>query len=245
MVSSALCAYTTMAAATLFGGLSLLLLGIFLLLGPIYSVDLGLSTAGALWLDGALCLFFFVQHSGMVRKSFQRRLARLIPEHYCGAIYSIASGTVLFALLLLWQPTDPALLSADGPVRWLLRGAYFAACLGFIWGIRALGSFDGFGIRPIKIAMRGKILREAPLAIRGPYRWVRHPLYAFVLVLLWSYPDLTADRLLLNLSWTIWIFVGTILEERDLVSAFGEPYRKYQQQVPMLLPLRVPRRNTT
>jgi methanethiol S-methyltransferase len=232
-----------MLAAKLFGGGALLLLAGFLLMGPIRVVDLGLSTVGALGLDGALCLMFFLQHSGMVRKSFQYRLEAILPGHYHGALYAIASGATLLILLLFWQPSDLTLASAHGPLRWLLRGCYFGGILGFGWGVRALGSFDGFGTGPIKAAMTGTTLKATPFTIRGPYRWVRHPLYAFSLVLLWSYPDLTADRLLLNLMWTIWIFIGAHFEERDLVSLFGESYRAYQRQVPMLLPLRLPNRN--
>ena len=238
-----ICAYATMIAATFFGGTSLLLLGVFLLLGPIRVVDPGFSTVGALVLDGVLCLMFCLQHSGMVRKSFQRQLETIVPGHYHGAVYAITSGVTLLALLLFWQPTDLTLVSAQGPLRWLFRGACFGAALGFVWGVHSLGSFDGFGIRPIQVILQGKTIKPALFSIRGPYRWVRHPLYAFVLVLLWSYPDLTADRLLLNVSWTIWIFTGAVLEERDLVSAFGESYREYQRQVPMLLPLRIPRWN--
>jgi protein-S-isoprenylcysteine O-methyltransferase Ste14 len=234
-------AYTVIVAAYLFGGTSLLLYGLFLLAGPLYVVNLGLSSSASLGLDMALCMLFFLQHSVMVRKSFQRRLGLLIPDHYHAAIYAITSGAVLLLLLLFWQPTDSMIASAAGALRWLLRGLFMAAALGMLWGTIALGSFDGFGIRPIKLKMRGKTLREMPLAIRGPYRWVRHPLYAFILVMLWSYPDLTADRLLLNVSWTIWIFIGSALEERDLVATFGEPYREYQRQVPMLLPLKLPR----
>ncbi len=232
----------TIATAFLFGGLSLLLLGVFLFRGPFNVVDLNLSTGGALFFDGALCLAFFLQHSGMVRKSFQRKLGVFVPEHFHGAIFAIASGIVLFVLLLLWQPTEPMLASARGLLRWLLHGVFLSAVLGFVWGIRALGSFDAFGIRPIRTALHGKVFREVPFTIRGPYRWVRHPLYACFLVLLWSYPDVTADRLLLNISWTLWIIVGTVLEERDLVIEFGESYRMYQRQVPMLLPIRIPER---
>jgi protein-S-isoprenylcysteine O-methyltransferase Ste14 len=225
-------------AASLFGGSSLLMFGVFLLLGPFNLIDLNLSTGGVLSLDFALCLMFFVQHSGMVRTSFQRKLGAFVPEHFHGVIYTIASAATLWTVLLLWQPAEPTLASADGPLRWLLRGTFFAATLGFVWGTRSLESLDGFGIQPIQTAMHGKAIDAIPLTIRGPYRWVRHPLYAFVLVLLWSFPDVTTDRLLLNLSWTVWIFVGTILEERDLVNEFGESYRSYQRQVPMLLPLR-------
>ncbi len=235
-------AYTTTFAAKLFGGGALLLLAGFLLLGPIRVVDLGLSNVGALGLDGALCLMFFLQHSGMVRTSFQRQFESMVPGHYYGAIYAITSGATLLMLLLFWQPSGLTLISAHGPLRWLLRGCYVAGILGFVWGVRALGSFDGFGIGPIKTAMGGKTPKETPFVIRGPYRWVRHPLYAFTIVLLWSYPDLTADRLLLNVMWTVWIFIGAILEERDLTSLYGESYETYQRQVPMLLPLRLPDR---
>ena len=234
-------AYSTIIAAYLFGSLSLLLFGLFLLAGPLRVVDLGLSTAGALGSDAALCLIFFLQHSVMVRRGFQRRLGAFVPEDYHGAIYAIASGAVLLLLVLLWQPADPTIAGAEGALRWLIRGIFLAAVLCMMWGTYALGSFDGFGIRPIKLKLRGKVLRQVPLAIRGPYKWVRHPLYAFVLVMLWSFPDLTADRLLLNVTWTIWIFIGSVLEERDLVATFGDPYREYQRQVPMLLPWKFPR----
>ena len=230
-----------MTAAKILGGGSLLLLLVILFCGSIHFIDLHLSTMAALGLNGFLCLVFFVQHSGMVRKSFQDRLERFVPTHFHGAIYAIASGFALFALLLFWQPVEHTLISVNGPLRWLLRGVFVAATFGFAWGVRALGSFDACGVRSIRVSLRGKKLRDSLLTIRGPYRWVRHPQYSFVLVLLWSYPDLTADRLLLNSAWTIWVIVGTILEERDLTLVFGKPYREYQHKVPMLFPWRIPR----
>jgi len=76
--------------------------------------------------------------------------------------------------------------------------------------------------------------------VRGAYRWVRHPLYLGVLLLLWAPLDLGLDRLLAATLWTAWIVAGTVLEERDLVAELGEPYRAYQRAVPMLLPWRRP-----
>ena len=78
------------------------------------------------------------------------------------------------------------------------------------------------------------------MVVRGPYRWVRHPLYSATLLMIWSYPVLTADRLLFNVLFTIWILVGTMLEERDLVADYGEDYQNYQRRVPMLIPYRKP-----
>jgi protein-S-isoprenylcysteine O-methyltransferase Ste14 len=49
------------------------------------------------------------------------------------------------------------------------------------------------------------------------------------------------DRLLFNVLWTLWVVLGTYLEEKDLVAEFGEKYRHYQKTVPMLFPWRFPR----
>ena len=65
---------------------------------------------------------------------------------------------------------------------------------------------------------------------------MRHPLYLFSLIIIWSGPVFTLDRLLHNGLWTLWVVVGATLEERDLVACFGNAYRSYQRSVPMLLP---------
>ena len=152
---------------------------------------------------------------------------------------AIASGVALFLLIGLWQRA-PVLLALEGTPRWALRGVFVLAGLGFLWAVRSLGSFDTFGLRPLRAHINGTEPRAMPLAIRGPYRWVRHPLYSLFLVLLWACPDVTADRLLFNALFTLWIVLGTLLEERDLVRQYGDPYRAYQRQVPMPVPWRVP-----
>jgi len=57
-----------------------------------------------------------------------------------------------------------------------------------------------------------------------------------MILMIWSCPDLTADRLLFNLLWTVWIVIGSYFEESDLIIEFGDAYREYQKRVPMLVP---------
>jgi protein-S-isoprenylcysteine O-methyltransferase Ste14 len=232
-------AYVVLALAGSLGWASMLAFVLFLLIGSMDLVDMRLGESGALWLDTALCLIFFAQHSGMVRRSFRSRLARILPARYDAAVYAIASAVLLLALVALWQGAPRTLVEAPGIVGWILRAVSLACIAGIAWGIAALGAFDAFGLRPILDHLKGTSRPPLPFTVRGPYRWVRHPLYFFFLVMFWAHPDLTADRLLLNGLWTVWMVVGSVLEERDLVAAFGETYRGYRKRVPMLLPWRI------
>jgi len=222
------------------GSAPLLLFGWFLFSGPWLLIDLGFSETGSTCWNGALSILFFGMHSGMIRRSLRARLAGCLPEHYHRALYTIISGLVLTAVVLLWQPSNTVLLELQGAFRWFARSVFLLGLAGFAWSSLALESFDAFGTEGLKARSNGIRHAPQPLTIRGPYRWVRHPFYFFALLLIWSGPDLTVDRLFFNVLWTAWIFVGTVLEEQDLVVAHGRAYRRYRSAVPMLVPWKGP-----
>jgi len=66
---------------------------------------------------------------------------------------------------------------------------------------------------------------------------VRHPWYTAVVLLLWA-RDLDVAALVANGVLTIYIVVGTLLEEGKLVHEFGDAYRNYQGRVSMFVPLK-------
>jgi protein-S-isoprenylcysteine O-methyltransferase Ste14 len=224
-------------AAYLLGGGGMLAWLGFLLMGPPVLVDVDLGIAGALLLDTLLCMLFFIQHSIMVRRNFRLWLTRTVRADFHGALYAAASGSCLLIVVALWQPVGPAWWTPGGPIRWAMMLVFMAAGAGAWWGSKSLGEFDALGVKPAMQAFdREKPVVATPFAVRGPYRWVRHPLYLFSLMIIWSGPVFTLDRLLHNGLWTVWIVVGATLEERDLVGCFGDDYRRYQKTVPMLLP---------
>ncbi len=234
-----LTAYAVLAMAGLLGGGSLLIFMLFLYGGSFDLIDLGLSETGVLTLDAGLSLAFFAQHSGMVRRSFRHQLQLFMPVSYHGAAYAVTSGIVLLVLVIFWQKSASTLVAFDGVAAWMLHGIFFLAIAGTVWGMWALGDVDVFGLNRVLAHLRGRQPSPGPVVIRGPYRWVRHPLYFFTLLMLWSCPDLSVDRLQFNILWTAWVVIGTVLEERDLVVNFGTAYTDYQRKVPMLVPWRL------
>jgi protein-S-isoprenylcysteine O-methyltransferase Ste14 len=48
---------------------------------------------------------------------------------------------------------------------------------------------------------------------------------------------MTVGHLVFALGTTVYVLIGVWFEERDLVRHFGDAYRRYRKEVPMLVPL--------
>ena len=218
---------------------SLLLFLVFLFDGALDLVRMRLNHRDVLLWDGFISIVFFVQHSVMIRRSFCSWLAGVWPPFYHRIVFTIVSGIVLAGIMITWQPSTITLYEFHGVSRLLFRSVFFLALAGCLWSaytLRSSTSCDPFGLAA---ASKQPPDRQSPppqLVIRGPYAYVRHPVYLMVILLIWSSPDLTSDRLLFNVLWTLWIYIGATLEDADMKVDFGDAYREYQERVSMLAP---------
>jgi len=122
-----------------------------------------------------------------------------------------------------------------GIIRTCLAG--FAFWL-FFSGARHYDLWQFLGIRQIRGGIWTKSLTGShELDTTGILGIIRHPWYAGGLILVWT-RDLTAATLVTNMILTLYLIVGTYLEERKLVMEYGEEYCTYQERVPMFVPYR-------
>lgn len=203
------------------------------------SLDAGRSTplGRALAIDLLLLALFAVQHSGMARPGFKRVWTRLVPRSVERSTYVLASAAVLALLMWQWRPIPGAVWRVEAPAgRAVLWGLY---ALG--WAIVLAATFmishaHLFGLRQVWERLRGRPVSDPQFQTPGLHRHLRHPIMIGFLIAFWATPAMPRGHLLFAVATTGYILVALQLEERDLVAAFGDRYRAYREQVPMLLP---------
>ena len=192
--------------------------------------------------DLMLLGIFAIQHSVMARQEFKAWWTRFVPRTVERSTYVLFANLAVILLLWKWQPIPQMVWSAENPAL-----AFFLAVLSLAgWGMVFLSTFlinhfDLFGLKQVIDNISGHIAREQKFYTPFLYKFVRHPLYLGFLIAFWATPLMTVGHLLFAVATTAYIFIGIALEERDLVSHFGDTYLDYRARVSMIVPM-LPRR---
>ena len=184
-------------------------------------------------------------HSFLISIWFTKVINRLSKKYY--AFYRLFY--VLFSLLLLVllidytsQFDNKIIISYNFPWSILRYALMYGSLLLFFWAFFFnYDSLSFFGIRQIR--NYGKVITINPAeAIKknGLLGVIRHPMYLALIIYLWSQTFKLID-ILINIVLTIYVIIGTKLEEKKLVLEFGDAYVKYQHEVPMLIPFIKPK----
>ncbi len=191
----------------------------------------------ALLVDLLLMSIFAVQHSGMARQGFKKLFAQIASPVIERSSYVLLASLTLLLLFWQWQPIPTVVWNIDTPV--LAQLAIAGGLLGWLivlYSTFLISHFELFGLTQVMTHFAGRITAPVKFKTPGLYRLIRHPIYLGFIIAFWSTPVMTLGHLLFAAVTTAYIFVGIWLEERDLVSFFGDEYRKYRERVAMLLP---------
>jgi protein-S-isoprenylcysteine O-methyltransferase Ste14 len=204
------------------------------------SIDSGAAVplAEALIVNLLLLGLFAVQHSVMARPAFKRWWTRIVPESIERSTFVLAATAALALLLWQWRPiADPVIWTVENRVAVVtLHAVFWLGWAVLLTSTFLINHFELFGLRQVFARMLGRTIPAPEFRAPFLYRHVRHPIYLGFLLGFWATPHMTAGHLLFAVATTGYILIGIYFEERDLIAQFGDRYRRYREQVGMLLP---------
>lgn len=192
----------------------------------------------AIAINTAFLLLFAVQHSTMARPAFKRWWTQYVPKPIERSTFVLITSIILSSMFALWQPMGGVVWQIENETaKTVLLGLFLLGWAMVFLATFLINHFDLFGLRQVWLYFTGKEYTPLPFRVPFLYKYVRHPLYLGFLIAFWSTPVMTVTHLLFALATTGYILTAIQLEERDLIAHFGQRYRDYRKQVPMILPL--------
>jgi protein-S-isoprenylcysteine O-methyltransferase Ste14 len=192
---------------------------------------------GFLWILLAVGLYGLLHSllASMQAKELAIRWFGEAGERYYRLIYVIVVSLTflpVFALILLLP--DRTLYTI--PFPWLLLTLFIQLLsgLGILLAFKdiSVGNFLGTD-QVLDPDSAGSL---PPLVVKGVFRFSRHPLYLFSILILWLTPVMSWNILAFNIGATLYMLIGTIPEERKLLAQFGETYAQYRRCTAWLIP---------
>ena len=186
------------------------------------------------WLILSIALWGVV-HSIMASLGFKKLLRRSIGDRFMRfyrLIYNVFSAISFVPILyLMITLSDKELYEVPSPWNYLMLAGQGISVLLLIVAVLQTDTLAFIGLRQVLTNEKNE-----NLVTSGLYRFVRHPLYTFGLLILWLSPSMSINSLIVYFSLTVYILVGAYFEERKLMRVFGQEYENYKSVTPMLIP---------
>ncbi len=194
-----------------------------------------------IWIILSIAVWGIV-HSILASTKFKEFLRGLLGERLMVAyrlaynIFALLSFVPIYLLVQIFP--DRKLYSVSAPWMYVMLTGQGLAALLLLFSFLQTGPLSFVGLSRF---WEGE--KPSALVTGGMYRFVRHPLYLFSLLILWLSPLMTVNNLIFYASLTAYIFIGAYFEERKLLREFGAAYVAYKSTRPMMIPGLVFKRN--
>ena len=201
-----------------------------------------------------VCTALAAIHSLFASQPAKDLARRIVGPRYRNGLYRFAFNAKS-VLLLVWATwwflrlPDREIYRVRVPWSWLFRAGQLASLSVLLSAVRVIGVLDFAGLSQLRSLLAGldpdpepeaqgpPLGADGQLVTAQPFRLNRHPSNLGALGVFLLLPRMTVNRLTLIVLVALYVVLGSLHEERRLRAAYGEPFERYRQGVPFLVPL--------
>ena len=183
-------------------------------------------------------LLFGLLHSWLAGTDAKRILEPVMRQHY-RLVYNLFALAHTVVVLMIGRWLFAGYPAYDLPLgvelfRWILLFGGVAVLLASL-GQYDLGLFSGLKQLNEQRSVGHAAQLQEQLQTGGIHRFVRHPLYSALFLLLWGVSD-TPFGLATAVFASIYLLFGTYSEEKKLIALYGQSYQEYREDVSAFVP---------
>jgi methanethiol S-methyltransferase len=182
--------------------------------------------ASAATIDVLLFTAFALHHSVFARDRVRAWIVCMVNARLERSLYVWTASLLFIAVCAFWQPVRGVVWQISGSVAWLLVAVQTIGITLALRSAAIIGIGELAGWRQLEPRAHAW-----EFTTRGPYGWVRHPIYTGWFLLVFCAPTMTATRFVFSLTSGAYLILGIHFEEKSLAAASDGAYDTYMRQV--------------
>lgn len=193
-----------------------------------------------------IVLLFFLfasSHSILAAFNVKKRITDKVGNKiaFYRLFFNISSLIIFVAIYYISPKPNILIYDLQFPYDLIIFSIQFLGVIGFFWAGSYINIKEFLGIDQIRRYFNGSyntsdLDEYHELVIKGPFKYSRHPIYFFSIIILACRPTMDFFYLIFFFCMLLYFYIGSVYEEKNLEKYFKESYLTYKKKVPRLIP---------
>lgn len=186
---------------------------------------------------------FAVSHSLLAAFKVKERIAGQVGNKiaFYRLFYNVISILTFLTIYSLSPKPNIVIYDLQFPYDIITIGFQIIGVLGFFWAGSYVDLKEFLGITQIIRYLNGTYAADdldenQEFIIFGPFKYSRHPIYFYSILLLGFRPSMDLFYLVFFICMVVYFYIGAMFEEQNLEKKYGKAYLEYKKNVPRLIP---------
>ena len=190
-------------------------------------------------------LFFLFASSHSILAAFEvkKRITDKVGDKiaFYRLFFNVSSLLIFIAIYFISPKPNIKIYDLQFPYDLIIFGIQVLGVIGLFWAGSYINLKEFLGITQMLRYFEGTynvsdLDEYHELVVVGPFKFSRHPIYFFSIIILGFRSTMDLFYLVFFLCMLIYFYVGSIYEERSLEKRYGLKYSEYKNRVPRLIP---------